>query len=44
MFLKIVNIVFYAGIALWAFGVAFPFLMIIIGVCALILAIALAIT
>jgi hypothetical protein len=39
MFIKIVTIIFYAGIALWAFGVGFPFLMVIIGICAAILAI-----
>ena len=39
MFGKIVTIVFYAALALWAFGVAFPWLMMIIGVCAVILAV-----
>jgi hypothetical protein len=40
MFLKITVIVFYIAIALWAFGVGFPYLMPIIGIAALILAIA----
>lgn len=40
MFIKIITVVFYAAIALWAFGVAFPWLMLIIGICAAILAIA----
>jgi hypothetical protein len=40
MFLKIVTIVFYAAIALFAFGVAFPYLMPILGLAALILVIA----
>lgn len=44
MFLKIVTIVFYAGIALWAFHVAVPLLLPIIGLCAAILAIAMAIS
>lgn len=39
MFPKIVTIVFYAGLALFFFGVGFPFLEIIIGICAAILAI-----
>jgi hypothetical protein len=40
MFLKIVTIVFYAGLALFFFGVGFPFLEIILGIAAAILAIA----
>lgn len=40
MFLKIVTIVFYAGLALFFFGVGFPFLEFILGICAAILAIA----
>ncbi len=37
MFIKIVTIVFYAGLALFFFHVAFPFLNIILGVCAIVL-------
>jgi hypothetical protein len=40
MFIKIVTIVFYAAIALWAFGAAFPLLMPILGLSALILVVA----
>jgi len=39
MFAKIVTIVFYVGLALFFFGISFPFLEIIIGICALILAV-----
>ncbi len=34
---KAATIVFYAMIALWAFSVNFPFLMPILGICAIIL-------
>lgn len=44
MFLKITTIVFYVMIALWAFDIAFPILMILIGLTAAILAIAHAIS
>lgn len=40
MFLKITTIVFYTGIALWAFHIGFPYLMPIIGLAALVLAVA----
>lgn len=40
MFLKIVTIVFWVLLALFFFGIAFPFLKIILGTCAAILAIA----
>lgn len=36
---KIVTFIFYAALALFFFGVAIPFLEIIIGICALVLAI-----
>jgi len=39
MFIKIVTIVFYVAITLWAFEISFPFLMIVLGICSLILAI-----
>ena len=39
MFAKIVAIVFYVGLALFFLGVGVPFLEIIIGLCALVLAI-----
>lgn len=39
MFQKIVTIVFYLAICLWAFGVGFSFLLPILGICALLLAV-----
>lgn len=39
MLLKIISVLFYLMIALWAFGVGFPYLMLILGICALVLAI-----
>jgi hypothetical protein len=39
MFVKLVTIVFYLAVMLFAFGVSFPYLMLILGVCAAILAI-----
>ena len=39
MFIKIVTVVFYAAIALWAFGVGVPLLLPVIGICAAILAV-----
>jgi hypothetical protein len=37
--MNIITFVFYAGLALFFFGVGFPFLKIIIGICALVLAV-----
>ena len=34
---KIATVLFYAGLALFFFGIAFPYLEIIIGICALVL-------
>jgi len=39
MFVKIVTVLFYAGLAMFFLGVGVPFLEIIIGLCALVLAI-----
>jgi hypothetical protein len=39
MFVRIVTVVFYVGLALFFLGVGVPFLEIIIGLCALVLAI-----
>lgn len=37
--MKVVSFIFYAGLALFFFGVAFPALKIIIAICALVIAI-----
>jgi len=36
---KVITIIFYAGLALFFFGVAFPYLEVILGICALALCI-----
>ena len=41
---KVVTVIFYAALALFFLGVGFPFLEVVIGVCALVLAILAAIT
>ena len=39
MLAKVVTVIFYAALALFFFGVGIPFLEVVIGVCALVLAI-----